>query len=128
MSGGVIETASWKHLPDAILLAWQAGQEGGNTVADVLKGSVNPSGRLPMTFPMDYTDHPSSRNFPAGFVSSWDDEQNGSLMNKKDIGYTNYEEDIWVGYRYFSTPIIKKCLILLDTDFHIPPSHLVMLV
>jgi len=101
--GGVIETASWKHLPDAILLAWQAGQEGGNTVADVLKGSVNPSGRLPMTFPMDYTDHPSSRNFPAGFVSSWDDEQNGSLINKKDIGYTNYEEDIWVGYRYFST-------------------------
>ena len=101
--GGVIETASWKHLPDAILLAWQAGQEGGNTVADVLKGSVNPSGRLPMTFPMDYTDHPSSRNFPAGFVSSWDDEKNGSLINKKDIGYTNYEEDIWVGYRYFST-------------------------
>ena len=101
--GGVIETASWKHLPDAILLAWQAGQEGGNTVADVLKGSVNPSGRLPMTFPMDYTDHPSSRNFPAGFVSSWDDEQNGSLLSKKDIGYTNYEEDIWVGYRYFNT-------------------------
>jgi beta-glucosidase len=101
--GGVIETASWKHLPDAILLAWQAGQEGGNTVADVLKGNVNPSGRLPMTFPMDYTDHPSSRNFPAGFVSNWDDEQNGTLTNKKDIGYTNYEEDIWVGYRYFNT-------------------------
>ena len=101
--GGVIETASWKHLPDAILLAWQAGQEGGNTVADVLKGSVNPSGRLPMTFPMDYTDHPSSRNFPAGFVSNWDDEQNNTLIHKKDVGYTNYEEDIWVGYRYFNT-------------------------
>ena len=101
--GGVIETASWKHLPDAILLAWQAGQEGGNTVADVLKGSVNPSGRLPMTFPMDYTDHPSSHNFPAGFMSNWDDEQNNTLTHKKDVGYTNYEEDIWVGYRYFST-------------------------
>ena len=101
--GGVIETASWKHLPDAILLAWQAGQEGGNTVADILKGSVNPSGRLPMTFPMDYTDHPSSRNFPAGYVSDWNDEQNPLLVNKKDVGYTNYEEDIWVGYRYFNT-------------------------
>lgn len=101
--GGVVETASWKHLPDAILLAWQAGQEGGNTVADILKGSVNPSGRLPMTFPMDYTDHPSSRNFPAGYVSDWNDEQNPLLVNKKDVGYTNYEEDIWVGYRYFNT-------------------------
>ena len=101
--GGVIETASWKHLPDAILLAWQAGQEGGNAVADVLKGSVNPSGRLPMTFPNDYTDHPSSRNFPAGFVSSWEDEQNPLLIKRKDVGYTNYEEDIWVGYRYFNT-------------------------
>lgn len=101
--GGVIETASWKHLPDAILLAWQAGQEGGNTVADVLKGTVNPSGRLPMTFPVDYVDHPSSRNFPASFVSNWDDDQNSLLLNKKDIGYTNYDEDIWVGYRYFTT-------------------------
>ena len=101
--GGVIETASWKHLPDAILLAWQAGQEGGNAVVDVLQGSVNPSGRLPMTFPMDYTDHPSTRNFPAKFVSSWDDEQNPLLINRKDVGYTNYEEDIWVGYRYFNT-------------------------
>ena len=52
---------------------------------------------------MDYTDHPSSRNFPAGFVSNWDDEQNATLLNKKDIGWTNYEEDIWVGYRYFKT-------------------------
>ena len=101
--GGVVETASWKHLPDAILLAWQAGQEGGNTVADVLKGNVNPSGHLTMTFPMDYTDHPSSRNFPAGFVSNWDDEENNTLTHKKDVGYTNYEEDIWVGYRYFNT-------------------------
>jgi len=101
--GGVIETASWKHQPDAILLAWQAGQEGGNTVADVLKGTVNPSGRLPMTFPMDYMDHPSSRNFPAGFASNWDDEENSTLLKKKDVGYTNYEEDIWVGYRYFKT-------------------------
>lgn len=106
--GGVIETASWKSLPDAILLAWQAGQEGGNTVADVLKGVVNPSGKLPMTFPLAYMDHPSSKNFPYDYTGATSFTMNMGMggrqqQPRKDVDYTNYEEDIWVGYRYFTT-------------------------
>ena len=96
--GGVIETASWKHLADAIVLPWSPGQEGAHAVVDILTGKVNPSGKLPMTFPIDYMDIPSSRNFPY----SWDMTK-GRKGDRKSVDYTDYAEDIWVGYRYFLT-------------------------
>lgn len=102
-TGGVVETASWKNIPDAILLAWQPGQEGGNSVADILKGTVNPSGKLPMTFPVNYFDIPSSKNFPYDYVGYWGDEGDPKLKQTKNVGYTDYDEGIWVGYRYFNT-------------------------
>ena len=102
--GGVIETASWKKLPDAILLAWQAGQEGGNSVTDVLSGKVSASGKLTMTFPNKLMDVASSTNFPM------DARANTDVRNKEDkrssvknVDYTDYEEDIFVGYRYFDS-------------------------
>ncbi|WP_321347807.1 glycoside hydrolase family 3 C-terminal domain-containing protein [uncultured Draconibacterium sp.] len=101
--GGVIETASWKNLPDAILLAWQPGQEGGNSVADVLKGTANPSGKLPMTFPIAVMDHPSSINFPYDYSPQPQRGFFGRQQSVKDVNYTVYEEDIYVGYRYFKT-------------------------
>ncbi len=103
--GGVIETASWKNLADAILLAWQPGQEGGNAVADVLTGKVNPSGKLPMTFPVAYMDHPSSYNFPTGLENQRSGSRRGSGTAEavKNWDYTDYAESIWVGYRWFTT-------------------------
>lgn len=102
--GGVIETASWKSLPDAILCAWQAGQEGGNSVADVLSGKASPSGRLTMTFPVKFEDAASSANFPIDLKANIDitnkEQQKG---NVKNVDYTNYEEGIYVGYRYFDS-------------------------
>ena len=99
--GGVIETASWKSIPDAVLLAWQAGQEGGNSVTDILTGVESPSGKLPMTFPVNLMDAASSRNFPidaSGEVYFMNRREDVGL---KDVDVTRYEEGIYVGYRWF---------------------------
>ncbi len=102
--GGVIETASWKGCPDAILCAWQAGQEGGNSVADVLSGKASPSGKLTMTFPVRFSDAASSANFPIDVTANMDISNSGEKKNDvKNVDFTNYEEDIYVGYRYFDT-------------------------
>ena len=112
--GGVIETASWREQPDAILLTWQAGQEAGNSIADILVGKVNPSGRLAITFPVDYKDVPSSANFP-GTVIQKDNEapkkegEDGfmeSFMKPKDAKVV-YEDGIYVGYRFYETFKVK---------------------
>ena len=102
-SGSVVETASWSGYPDAILCAWQPGMEGGNSIADLLTGKVNPSGKLTMTWPIAATDHASTKNFPGQI-----DDYSLQMMigNKTPIpghAYTNHEEDIYVGYRYFDT-------------------------
>ena len=87
--GGVWETASWRDYPDAILLAWQPGQEGGHAVADILRGEVNPSGKLPDSFQMKYEDVPSASTFPGLPV----DEPVNSF----------YTDGIYVGYRYYDS-------------------------
>ena len=101
--GGVIETASWKELPDAILCAWQAGQEGGNSVVDVLSGKQSPSGKFTMTWPVKFNDAYSSRNFPIDEDPRIDMLNQGQKGNVKNVDYTDYEEDIYVGYRYFDS-------------------------
>ena len=102
-SGSVIETASWSSYPDAILCAWQPGMEGGNSIADLLTGKVNPSGKLTMTWPVAATDHASTKNFPGSIDDYTFNQMAGSNRPIPGHTYTNHEEDIYVGYRFFDT-------------------------
>ena len=102
-SGSVMETCSWRDRVDAILCAWQPGEEGGNSVADVLTGKANPSGKLTMTWPIAATDHPSTKNFPQDIEMYSYREMKGWGSGIPNEDYTNHEEDIYVGYRYFDT-------------------------
>jgi beta-glucosidase len=111
--GGVIETASWRDIPDAILLAWQGGQETGNSLADILTGKVNPSGKLATTFPVKYEDVPSAATFPGKVI----EQENAKTTDKKEDIVTaflnpkpievTYEDGIYVGYRYYGTFGVK---------------------
>ena len=108
-----IDVASWQDQIDALVCTWQGGQESGFSVADVLSGKVNPSGKLPMTFQIKYGDAYADKNFPANvddktlgamFMWGYDKDKAPEERNPEaNIDYTNYEEDIYVGYRYFDS-------------------------
>ncbi|HEV7950721.1 MAG TPA: glycoside hydrolase family 3 C-terminal domain-containing protein [Glaciihabitans sp.] len=85
-TGGPVETASWDAQVSALLQAWYAGQEQGDAVARILYGDVNPSGHLPVSFPVDETQMPTSspEQFPGIGVD------------------TVYSEGIFVGYKGYA--------------------------
>lgn len=90
--GNIIDMSFVRQIsPDAVLYVWQGGMTGGLGVADVLTGRVNPSGHLPDTIAVNLSDYPSSKNFGSGTA---------------DI----YEEDIYVGYRYFESVAKNRVL------------------
>jgi len=86
--GFPVEVSSWSDKVDAVLLAWQPGQEAGRVIVDALLGVINPSGKLPVTFPRRLEDVPSW---------TFGGEPSGSPRS------VTYEEDVYVGYRYYDT-------------------------
>ncbi|MDQ6635089.1 MAG: glycoside hydrolase family 3 C-terminal domain-containing protein, partial [Gemmatimonadota bacterium] len=98
--GGPVEVASWRSQADAILLAWQPGQEAGHAIADVLDGRVNPSGKLATTFPGSYADVPSAKDFPGRVVPGAAPAANPMMGQAAE---NMYGEGIYVGYRYYRT-------------------------
>ena len=86
-SGGPVDMRAWAPRTRAILQAWYAGMEGGNALAEILFGRVNPSGKLPMTFPASLEDS------PAHALAEYPDE---NLI-------IDHKEGLYVGYRYFDS-------------------------
>lgn len=94
-----IETGWIEELAiDAVLLVGLPGMAGGRALAEILEGTVNPSGKLPNTWAKDYWDYPSAKNFLTR-------KDLDTLYPDKDIRNvtTVYEEGLYVGYRYFDT-------------------------
>lgn len=95
-STGTPVAMPWLSKISALLQAWFPGQEAGNAIVDVLTGAVNPSGRLPTSFPKRLEDAPAYGNFPGKY-------ENGRLEVK-------YEEGVFIGYRHYDRHSPEKLL------------------
>lgn len=111
--GAIIDMTKWQDLVDAVMICWLPGQEAGHSIADALAGRANPSGKMPVSIPVNYEDDPTATNFPRIHA---DKPQNYSFYRYKgskpvrevpNIDYTNYEEGIYVGYRHYITRGVK---------------------
>ena len=108
--GAPTEVASWSSYADAILLAWQPGQEAGNAIADILVGKINPSGKLPTTFALKYEDEPTAKSFPGVELPEPERKIDPNDPMSLFIGKKSeviYNEGVFMGYRYFNSFGIK---------------------
>lgn len=86
VSTGVPIAMPWLSKVKAVVQTWFPGQEAGNAIVDVLTGAINPSGRLPVTFPRRLEDTPAYGNFPGNTETLQVDYEEGSF-----IGYRHYD-------------------------------------
>ena len=95
-NGAPVAMSAWIDDVAAVLEAWMMGQAGGGAIADILFGKVNPSGKLPETFPIKTVDTPAHINWPGG------------------AGEVHYGEGIFIGYRYYDA---KDAAVLFPFGF-----------
>ena len=118
VNGSPIGMNGWEDKAPAILEAWYAGAEAGNAIANILFGDVNPSGKLPITFPQTLADSPAHQSYETyPGLKSWDDIEEGDLeVLRSNRGMTimaddrdkvYYKEGVFVGYRYFDHHTIE---------------------
>ncbi len=104
-SGSGVNMTSWAHLCKAIIYGWYPGQNGNQAIAEVLAGSVNPSGKLPITIEKHFEDSPGYPYIPEGetLYSGW-----GYDMKMKMPQYNiEYKEGVFVGYRWYESKNIE---------------------
>jgi beta-glucosidase len=89
INGSPVEVGAWIDQAPALLEAWYPGMEGGSAIADVVFGKVNPSGKLPFSWPKTLADSPSHK------------------LGREDAGSVHYDEGVLVGYRYFDTKAVE---------------------
>jgi beta-glucosidase len=100
-STGVPIAMPWLHQVPALIQAWFPGQEAGNALADILTGAVNPSGRLPVSFPAHIADAPAHAHFPGSVVGDDDDDDDDDSGSGKRQRTVRYAEGVFVGYRHY---------------------------
>ncbi len=122
----VTDVSQWQQEADAIVLAYHPGLEGGNALADIISGRVNPSGKLATTFPAAYSDDPTGKNFPGKEFP--DRVVQGGFGMKAVEAEVTYEEGVYVGYRYYNTFGVKPAYEfgygLSYTEFEFSPLKL----
>ena len=106
---GATQVEPLKGIADAVVCCWLPGQEGGNAVMDVLSGKENPSGKLTMSIPITYFDTNTYDNFPYDYTgpSAMGKYAMTPKPERKNVHFTNYDEGIYVGYRYYHTKDMK---------------------
>ena len=98
--GGAIEMASWMKDVKAILMAWYPGQQGGQAVAEIITGKVNPSGKLPCSFETKWEDNPC-------YNSYYENVDRIRTSNINPYSRVEYREGLFIGYRGYDKTGVK---------------------
>ena len=99
-SGSGVRMSDWADNVAAIIYGWYPGQNGISAIVDIIRGAINPSGKLPITIERDFKDSPALHTMPPGseFYNNAYRAYNEKLISVFDV---NYDESVFVGYKWY---------------------------